>query len=507
MGILRPSRALLLGLSVAILFFCPSASAQDGRGMRASAYSSLGAGDLSMRLSLGGPFGYAGVGLEAKGEELGLEGALNLQAPDGGGARLIAGPGSASGPLRLLVDPTSPTPLSAGETVELDRSFESRTSVLEFGAGPLSLFALSKGNGIARALEAAAAGLACGFSGSRGGIHFVAAASREGEAAESSGWRPDPSGAPASSLVDPARAGYGAALVADSRSGSNVSAFSVAATYGRLDVPSLAFRLESREVMGLCDIRLAASSAAPSFRELAGPREERLLDASAEARLAMRRASSLAASIEAQAKSGSLLYAPMWGRKGTLRLILPVGGGGILDTSLDAERKPEGAGAGTWSLALVEKAEEKGASRMKTSFTSSLRLCGSLQWDSSFRGLGLEIETELAGDEGLPALGLDLSLDLFDGGRRESPALATGGASLEFPFGHDASLELKLSLPERGIVLAPAPSTGPSSVERPVIRVRYRASLPASMPSARRRPRSSSSGRSKARSIAHRAAS
>jgi len=477
----------MLGLAGASLFLCPFASPQGIGGIRASAYSSLGAGDLSMLLSLGGAFGYAGVGLEAKGEELGLEGALSLQAPDRGGARLIAGPGSAAGPLRLLVDPTSPTPLSAGETVELDRSFESRTSVLEFGAGPLSVFALSKGNGIARELGAAAAGLACGFSDSRGGIHFVAAASRQGEAAESSGWRPDPSGAPASSLVGPVQADYGAALVADRRSGSNVSAFSVAATYGRLDVPSLAFRLESREVLGLCDFRLAASSAAPGFRELAGPREERLLDATAEARLAMRRASSLAASIEAQAKGGSLLYSPRWGRKGALRLILPVGRVGILDTGLDAERKPEGAGAGTWSFALVKKAEEKGSSRTgtsftssETSFTSSLRLCSSLRWDSAFGGLGLEIETELAGDEGLPALGFDLSLDLFDGGSRESPALATGGASLEFPFGHGASLELKLSLPERGIVLAPSTVLSPG--ERPVLRVRYRASLSASIP-------------------------
>ena len=135
----------------------------------------------------------------------------------------------------------------------------------------------------------------------------------------------------------------------------------------------------------------------------------------------------------------------------------------------------------------VKKAEEKGSSRTgtsftssETSFTSSLRLCSSLRWDSAFGGLGLEIETELAGDEGLPALGFDLSLDLFDGGSRESPALATGGASLEFPFGHGASLELKLSLPERGIVLAPSTVLSPG--ERPVLRVRYRASLSASIP-------------------------
>jgi hypothetical protein len=506
MGHPSPSISISLGLAGAMLLSGPSATSQGAESLRAGAYSSVGADDLSVILSLGGDFGYAGIGLEAKGGERGIEGGLSLRSRDGKGPRLIAGPGSASGLARLLADPTSPTALSEGAIVELDRSLESRTSALELGAGPCSLFALSEGKGIARDLDASAAGIAWRISGPTGGLALVAAASRQGSTAESSGWQPDPAGAPAANLVDPARPFYNAALVADRRSGSNATLFALAASYGRLAVPSLALRLESREILGLCDLRFAASSASPGFRELAGPREERLLDARAEARLAMRRASSVTASIESQAKGGSLLYAPRWGRKGALRLVLPVDGeGGSLDAGIDAERAPEGPGGGSLSLALTRKSGAEGATRRESGFAASMTLKGSLRWDSAFAGLDLDLKTELDGDRGLPVLGLDLSLGPFAGGEPGSPALATGGVSLEFPFGAGATLDLELSLPGKGISLAPAAGSAP--IEPPLLRVRYRASFSASRPSASRRLRSRSSGRPKASSIAPRAAS
>ena len=219
----------------------------------------------------------------------------------------------------------------------------------------------------------------------------------------------------------------------------------------------------------------------------------------------MRRASSVAASIEAQAKGGSLFYPPRWGRKGALRLVLPVDGeGGSLDAGIDAERTPEGAGGGSLSLALIRKSGA-GATRPESGFAASMTLRGSLLLDSAFAGLGLDLETELAGERGLPVLGLDLSLGLFGGGEPGSPALATGGAGLEFPFGAGATLKLGLTLPAKGVSLAP--SAGSAPAEPPLLRVRYRASFPASRPSASRRPRSRSSGWPKASSIAPRAAS
>jgi hypothetical protein len=471
------SAATLLGLACAILSPGSEAYPQGARGAHVSTYSSLGVDDLSMRLSFAGPVGYAGLGLEAKDEDLGFVGAVDLGSPEDGGARLIAGPGSASGLLRVLVDPTSPTALSRGELVEIDRSLESRSSVLSLGAGPLSFFALAGGRGIERQLETASAGIACELGGPGGGLALITAASRDGLVPASSGWRPDPLSAPASNPVDPLLPCYGAALVADRHGPSNAALFALAASYGRLAGPGLAMRLESREIVGLCDLRLVGAVAAPGFLDLAGPRQERLLDVQATARFAMRRASSLLAEIATEAKGGSLFYAPSWGRRGSLRLILPVDRGAVFETKIDAEEKPEGGGSESWEVDLAKAVEGD-------SMTSSVRLDSRLSWDSSFAGLGLGIETELTGGGGLPCLGLHLDLAMLEGGERESPALATGGLSLELPCGAGASVKIDLSLTDRGTILAPAAEGAPA--DTPLLRLRYRSSFSLPSPSERR---------------------
>ena len=480
------SATTVLGLACAILSPGSEACSQDVRGTRISTYSSIGVDDLSMRLSVGGPVGYAGLGLEAKDEDLGFVGALDFRSPEDGGARLIAGPGTASGPLRILVDPTSPTALSRGELVEIDKSFESRSSVLSLGAGPFSFFALAGGRGIERRLETASAGMACEFGGPGGGFALVTAASRDGLVPASSGWRPDPLSAPASNPVDPFRPCYGAALVADRHGPSNASLFALAASYGRLAGPGLAMRLESREIVGLCDLRLVGAAAAPGFLDLAGPRQERLLDVQATARFAMRRASSLLAEIATEAKGGSLFYAPSWGRRGSLRLILPVGRGAIFGTTVDAEKKPEGGGSESWGFDLARAVESD-------SMTSSVRLDGRLSWDSSFAGLGLGLDRDRAGGRRRPALPRPRLFDLamLEGGDRESPALATGGLSLELPFGAGASVKIDLSLTDRGTILAPV--TEGARTDTPLLRLRYRSSFSFPSPSERTRPRSKSS--------------
>ena len=89
-----------------------SAMPEGNAGLRGSAYASLGGDELSMRLSLGKARSYFGLGLEAKDEDMGLEGCLRLGSSDGEGAYIVAGPGSASGVARVLIDPTSSTPLT-----------------------------------------------------------------------------------------------------------------------------------------------------------------------------------------------------------------------------------------------------------------------------------------------------------------------------------------------------------------------------------------------------------
>ncbi|MGA2546635.1 MAG: hypothetical protein ABSF43_08820 [Rectinemataceae bacterium] len=493
-----PRPSLALRLACALLASSMAAASEGGAALRGSAYSSLCEDELAMRISLAGSSSYLGLGLEAKGEDRGLAACFSVESADEADTGIVAGPGSVSGITRVLVDPTSPTSLSQGPLVELDKSLESRTSILGLRAGPVSLFALAKGKGVARDLEAAAAGLSYGISAPGGSVSAIAAASYGKAAASASGWRPDPSVCPASNCID--RPCFSAALVAERHDDRAASLLALAASHGRLAGPGIAFRLESREILGPVRLRLAAGAAGSSFRELVGPRQERLLDASAEARIAMRRASSLTASLETQAKGESLLYAPLWGRKGGLSLVLPTGGGAgsYVETRFEADSPSEGTSCGSWSMALVRKTDERPAS-------SSATLGGSLRWDSVLSGVNLSLKTELAGKDGLPALGLDLSLDLFDRGRLESPVLATGALRVEFPFGREASLALDVALPEKGVILAP--SCAEVHAARPVFCIRYRASVSGILPSIRSRPRSRISVFPKASSIAQRAAS
>ncbi len=504
-------------LALAVLAQRPCAFAEGAS--RAFADSSLeagaGSGALAMRLGLDGDAAYAALGLEAKGGERALLGALRLGSEAGPGAHIAAGPGSASGLFRLLADPTSPAALALGAPVELDRSLESRSSTLELGSGPLSIFALAGGSGMHRELESAVAGLSWTRSERGGGVAALAAASFAGAAPPSSGWRPDPSSAPAMAATDAYDPCLSVALAGERRGETGAALAGLALSYGRLVGPGLGLRLEAREGAGPLSLRLAAGAAGSAFRELAGPRQRRLLDASASARLALRRASSLSASAEAQARGESLLYGPSWGLKGSLRLLLPLSSaaGGAIDTILEGESPCEGPSGGSWSLALVRASDSPGASGAPPS-SSSVRLCGVLRWEASFSGLGISLMTESAGKGGLPSVSLDLSLDAFDKGKASSPVVARGGICAELPFGTGASLRLGLALPEAGARLEPvARNAGARDVWGSTrLSLRYRCSFDLASSTERRRPRSRSSGPPspgppKASSIAQRAAS
>jgi hypothetical protein len=475
----RTARAICL--SCAALAAGPPAGPESIATWKGSAYSYIGEDELRMRLALGKASSSLDVGLETDGKDLGLGGGLSL-ASSAGGSEMIAGLGSVSGIARVLVDPTAPAALSLSDPVALDPSLESRSSVLGLRAGPLSLFGIAYGAGISRELEAAAAGLAYGYSGSEGGVSAIAAASYAAGSASLSGWRPDPAASPGGNMADGRRPCLNAALVAERHGYSSAAIAAIAASYGRLAGPGLALRLDARETAGAFTLRVSASAAASSFRELAGPRQERLFDACAEARIAMRRASSLSLSVESQAWGASRFYAPALGRKGGVKVILPLGGmsRSFFETRIEADSPPEGEGGGSWSIALARRADECGGTRPISSAarspSSSMSFGGSLKWDSSFAGLELSMKTEVEGEGGLPSLGLDASLDLYGKGRLDSPVLARGGAHARFPFGPGASIELDASLPEKGIALAP--SRGGGRAPPLVLCLRYRASFP-----------------------------
>jgi hypothetical protein len=466
----------------------------------------LGADDLFMRLSLEKGASDLDLALEAKGGDMGLDACLRLQ--DGAaGPLFIAGPGSVSGLARLFQDPTSPTPLSTEQCVELDRSFESRSPVLGLSAGPLSLFAVGEGRGLERELQTAAAGLALDFPLAPCELSALAAASFPIPPSEASGWKPDPYASPALAACDPRRPCLDAAIVARDSSGNDSVLAAFAASYSELSGPGLAIRLESNEALGPLNFRCSASASGTGFEDLEGERQERLLDIHAEAELLLRLAATLGASTEIWAQGQGLLYAPLWEGKGALDLVLPLGAESTMKSEIELEMplasssaalvpRIGGSKGGGCSLCFAHEAELEGAK-------SSASLVLDASWDEAFAGTGLKLSTELAGLRGLPALGLDLGLEGLARASLESPVLATGDARLRLPFGRGAFLELEASLPDAGLVLAPSVTGSPRP--EPLFRLRYRAWLSES--SARSRPRSRSSGRPKERSIAQRAAS
>jgi hypothetical protein len=462
----------------------------------------------ALRLVLGQGRSYLAVGLESGGEGSYLEACLRLASDREEGPILVAGPGSASGRLRLLVDPASTAALSSGAPIDLDRSLASRSSVLGLQAGPFSLFGIAEGRGpIAfssrpsaseaghgggRVLEAAAGGCSLGWTKPGFRLETLAAASYPKAPSPSSGWRPDPYSSPA--LGSGASPLAGAAVIAEKLSDTGGSLAAVSGSYGRLAGPGLAFRLESRETAGRFDLRLRASGASPAYRALYGDPQERLAVAVAEARLAMRRATSVSASMEIEAAGQGLGYGPRWGESGALRIVLPLGIEDlrVFESKVEAHRSPGDAGGGSWALSVGRGGAEEGGS---TSMGAAFRM------GRTFEGLTLKLATKAAMEGGLPRLGLDLALELFAGGRTSSPVLATGGIGLEFPWGETGELELDADLPEGGFALEPLSDAPTSSAI--ALRLRYRASFEAAI----RHPRFRKSAGPKASSIAQRAAS
>jgi hypothetical protein len=463
-------------------------AAQSQPDWAGSAYASLAADELSMRLSLARELSALDLGLEARdggqgdaqGEDMGLAASLRLESEEGGPS-LLAGPGSLAGPARLLADPTSPTALEEGDCVELDSSLESRSLALGLGEGPLSCFALGEGRGLSRQPRTAVAGLALQVPAGKERVSALAAVSQPPQTSDPSSWQADPYGSP-SVAAAPGRPCLDAAIVARGPEDEGPYAAALAFSFAELSGPGLAFRLESSDSVGPLDLSLSAAAASPTFLALEGEREERPLDFSAEARWRLRAAASLNASVEAWAVGQGLLYAPLWARKGALALCLPLGPGERLacgaELSLGQGLDPAQRG-GTCSLKLEE------ARREGSSWRSRASLGLEASWIQASAGAALTLSTDLSREEDRASLGIDLALEGFTGWSADSPVLATGSARLGLPLGRGASLELKASLPEGGRALGLAASGagggaggGASDVgEAPVLRLFYRSML------------------------------
>jgi hypothetical protein len=466
------------------------------------AAADLRAEALALRLGAGRGDSCLGLGLEADGDGAVFEACLRASGGPDGDFGLAAGPGSASGSLRFLVDPCSAAALSPGPLLELDRSLASRCGVLGLRAGGLSLFALARESGplafaarpesAAGLPEASAGGASLAFERGNLRLEALAAASRVEARPEPSGWIPDPYSSSALGACEGEPLLAEGALILRGRRERGESLAAAAASYGRLSGTALALRLESREAEGPLELRLRAAASSPAFRALFGEAERRLFGASAEARLALRRASALSAALGAEAEGRGRRLAPLWSRSAKAKLVSPLGSepGRVFEAALEARRGP--AGEGTMSMAAAIR---------RSRDSSSARLGVSLGWDGASVRLALELSSRAAWMGSLPELGLDLRVERSEGGASPGAAVAKGGFSLALPWGEGGSLELSAELPGGGLPLEPLPDgSSPPGLE---LGLRYRASFGAST----RSRRSRRSTGPKASSIAQRAAS
>jgi hypothetical protein len=501
---------LTVSLEAALDFAESAEGSTKGGAIGGRLSSTLGEDSLAMRFALEAGHSCLGLGLDASEKGSFFEGCLRAGDDRGEGPWLIAGPGRSSGSLRFLADPSTPTALRPGAPVELDESLDSRSAVLAFRDGPVSLFAIGEGKGPLsfasrnapekRSPGAAAGGLSLSAERSEYRIEAMAAASYAKASSPITGWKPDPYKAPALAPSDSSSPIAQTALLAERSNEASGALVAVSGSYGELAGTAGALRLQAREAAGDLELRLRAAAAQSGYRALFGEPEQRLAGAAAELLFAMGRSSSLAASVEAEAEGQGLRYAPKWGGSKSLRLVLPLSmlSYRFLESSFAAKRSAEGESRGSSTLAVKSGEVESGGAST---------LGATLDWERKFQDLALFLSTDLAAEGGLPSVGLDLELELFDDCAASSPVLARGGIAVAVPCGESGSLRLDVDLPESGARLEPrlgagAAPAGAGSVD-PVLSLRYKASFGSS----RRRPRSRSSTGQKASSIARRAAS
>jgi hypothetical protein len=452
----------------------------------ASLSSDLGAEALSMRLGLGLGLSRLYVGLKADDEGSTLKSALSLSGFEGG-ARLLAGPGSIAGSLRFLCDPTSPTSLRPGKPVDIDSSLESCRAVAGLECGELSLFAASEGEGTGASCGGIALGLPLPALGME--AQLLASASFAEDQESSGSWRAAPEESRALSASEGGLPIGDAAIIVERKTTKSRCLAAVAGSYGRLAEPGLAFRLEARELAGPLDLRLASGASSIGFKNLFGERQKKVLGATAEALFSLYEDSSLSLKAETESIGRGCYYSPLWGGEAKLDVVLALGRdtGFSLEAGFSGELSPEGEGKGGSSLSFKRRirgnarTEAKEAAALSADLGYASDPAG--QW--AIDGLELGLSTDLEGSTGLPALGLNASLELFEKGLLASGVKAKAAISFAFPFGKGGSLELEAALPESGLLLEPrlcaetasSPAAAADADPVPVFSLRYRARL------------------------------
>ncbi|HUW41381.1 MAG TPA: hypothetical protein VMV90_10240 [Rectinemataceae bacterium] len=400
-----------------------------------------------------------------------LVGSFDFEA-EGSGTRVAAGPGSASGALRLLADPAYlSSGLDARPGVELDSSLSSGTAVLGVEAGALSVFALERGAGAGIVLpatgsvlgepqgasppEAAAAGLGLTLPWGGGSIGTVASASLRTGRAGGEGWRPDPSPDSPGLVVD-------LGLLRTLNWPSGRAAVGLAASQGRVEGPGLAARIEAEERRGAFSLRAAAGAAGSGFRGLYGSKPLNELGVAADLRLILRRSAALGLGLRLKSKPASTATeseaAPGWDsggaeRSARLSFAAPLPQyGRSLDLSCAVENGADVPAALRLGMALAASLRSE-AGLWRSRWGAELRFGG--ESGPGFDGLSLSLTAGRTPPQDVlgPELEARLGLELLDGGAAEAPALADLGIDLWLPLRSSSRLGLGVDVPSPGFRL------------------------------------------------------
>jgi hypothetical protein len=447
---------------------------------------------LRSRLRLGMPdSSYLALLLDEEERGARLVGALDLESESGFpiSSRIVAGPGSASGALRLFADPAY---LSMGlddnACVELDTSLSSGTAVLGVEAGSFSAFAMERGTGAGIVFprsgsvtreaelpsppEAAAAGLGFSLPWGEGSLRTIAAVSLRTGRAGGDGWKPDPPPDPAGLVVD-----LGVLRTRSWASGR--ATLGLAASQGRIEGPGLAARIEAEDMRGALSLHAAAGASGGGFRDLYGSKPRYELGAATDLRLALRKAATLSLALRLKAKrtqSSTLLetsYAdaasPFWDselaqRSARLSLVAPLPRyGRSMDLSCAVESGANAPTAMLFGLGLAAS-ERSAAGLWRRRWGGELRFGG--DHGPGFDGLALSLSAGRSPPTGVygPLIDMTLGLELFEGGRSDSPAIADLAIDLWLPLRESSRLGLGVDVPSPGLYLdrlATGPGKGP----------------------------------------------
>jgi len=388
---------------------------------------------------------------------------VDEEVPDfRGGMRigeLSFGPGLLAARLRFLVDPAAVSPrlIEGGPAVVLDSSLRSRTQAIRLGSRgeffAAEAFALSRAAENEMDAESAIGGLRleCDAADGSGGASFISAIDFHPAKGGGSGWKLD---SPAS------LAGRGgvAALVLERRSpviprgrksGSRAAA-GIAASYGSLSGPGMAFRMESETFVGALRLGTVLGAAGKSYRTLLGEGADATLAANFRFRWELPRSARLNAEVELRSGAPHADPGP-FARSYTLSGLLPFFGSALrsAEPSIGYRRSLVGDDYIFCGLGLsgIIPAYKGGTATINKGGSPAFLLSGRLSMGEGAPGrLGIEISSSLRGASKKEGLRGKAQLVLSTAGGNEAEldtaCAATASLGLEFQLGLYGKLEL-----------------------------------------------------------------